>query len=117
MSNTKKEWAHMSIFEKIMQIFVNCVPLIIVGIVSYVAYGVPVECVGLDQGVNIWCLVHPGSYADVIGMILLWAGAFWLGGIPYYFIPFEDDDNQKWKPITRVAWLCCIAGPALITIF
>jgi hypothetical protein len=115
MANTKKEWASMTAFEKFMQIFVNCIGILIAGIVTYVAYGIPVECSGLDRGINIWCLVHPGSVADIIGFILLWFGCFWLSGLWGYFV--SDDDEDPWKTVTRIAWLCCIAGPALITLF
>lgn len=115
MANTKKEWAYMSAFEKFMQIFINCIALLVAAVVTYVAYGVPVECTGLDQGVNIWCLVHPGTIADIVGMVLLWFGAFWLSGIWGYFV--TQDDENPWKIVTRIAWLCCIAGPTLITLF
>lgn len=115
MANTKKEWANMSTWEKFLQIFVNVGALAIVAFVMIVAYCFPVECQGLDAGVNIWCLVHPGSVADVIGWILLWFGAFWLSGVWGYFV--ADDDEDPWKTVTRIAWLCCIAGPTIITLW
>jgi hypothetical protein len=115
MANTKKEWAHLTAWEKFMQIFVHCIGLLVAAVVTFIAYGVPVECTGLDRGVNIWCLVHPGSVADIVGMVLLWFGAFWLSGVWGLFV--KDDDEDPRKRETRVAWLCCIAGPAIITLW
>jgi hypothetical protein len=115
MANTKKEWANMSAWEKFVQIFVNVVVMLIPTFCMIIAYCIPVECKGLDAGVNIWCLVHPGTVADVIGWILLWFGAFWLSGIWGYFI--EDDDEDPWKTVTKIAWCCAIAGPTIITLW
>jgi hypothetical protein len=115
MADTKKEWANLSAWEKFIRIFVHCIGILIAAFVTYIAYGVPVECKGLDQGVNIWCLVHPGTVADIVGMILLWFGAFWLSGIWGLFI--QDDDEDPWKAVTVFAWLCCIAGPTIITLW
>lgn len=105
----------MSTWEKSFQIFVNVVCILIPVFVTWIAYGVPVECVGLDKGVNIWCLVHPGSVADVVGWVFLWFGAFWLSGIWSYFV--ADDDEDPWKTVTKIAWLCCIVGPGIITLW
>jgi hypothetical protein len=117
MANTKKEWRNMTAFEKVMQIFVNVAALAVALVVTIIAYWVPVDCNphDLDKGVNIYCLTHPGTVADVIGMVLLWFGCFWLSGIWGYFV--QDDDEDPWKRVTRYAWLCAIAGPALITLF
>lgn len=115
MANTKKEWQNMSFAEKFAQIFVNVFGLAVAAFVTILAYAVPVECKGLDSGVNIYCLTHPGSVADIIGFILLWFGCFWLSGLWMYFI--EDDDEDPWKTVTKIAWCCAILGPTLITLW
>jgi hypothetical protein len=111
MADTKKEWANLSAWEKFIRIFVHCIGILIAAFVTYTsptAYRLNAK--GLDQGVNIWCLVHPGTVADIVGMILLWFGAFWLSGIWGLFV--QDDDEDPWKAVTVFAWLCCIAGPS-----
>jgi hypothetical protein len=111
MANTKKEWAHMSAFEKGVQIFVNIAVLLIAALLPYFAYFVPVEC-DLDN-VYPWCWVHPGnSVGDLIGWVLYGFGAFWLSGIWGYFV--TDDDQDPWKTVGRIAWCCAAAGPLLI---
>lgn len=115
MANTKKEWAYLSTWEKSLQIFVNIVCILIPVFVTWIAYGIPVECVGLDKGVNLWCLVHPGTWADVVGWVLVYFGAFWLSGVWGYFVAQDDEDPWRW--VTRVAWICCIAGPTVITLW
>jgi len=125
MADTKKEWEHLTFFEKFMRLFVNSIGILIAAFVTYMAYCVPVECTGLDQGVNIYCLTHPGSAADAVGFTLLWFGAFWLSGVwspllawlsrsgSFYF----DDGADVWGVITKAAWLSCIIGPAIITLW
>jgi len=126
MADTKKEWKHLTFFEKFIRFFVNSVGILIAAFVTYFAYCVPVECTGLDQGVNIYCLTHPGSAADAIGFTLLWFGAFWLSGVWAPLLSWLsnvwgafnfDDGEDVWKRITLFAWLASIAGPAIITLW
>lgn len=126
MADTKKEWKHLTFLEKFMRFFINGLGILIPAFVTYLAYGVPVECTGLDQGVNIYCLTHPGSAADAIGFTLLWFGGFWLTGLwspvlswlSRIWGAFDfDDDADPWEAVTKIAWLCCIAGPVIITLW
>lgn len=110
MSNTKKEWANMTPFEKGVQIFVNVFVCFLTLLLPIFAYLVPVNC-DVDK-LYPWCWVHPGSVGDIIGWVLWIFGGFWLSGIWGYFI--EDDDQDPWKTVQIIAFCCVAAGPLLI---
>lgn len=115
MSNTKKEWQNMSIFEKFMQVFVNVMVLIITAILPIFAYLVPVEC-DIDK-LSPWCWVHPGTaILDPIAWVLWCFGGFWLSGV-WSYIPGIDDDQDPWATVTKIAWACTVGGPLLIILF
>lgn len=113
MADTKKEWANKSLGEKIAQIAVN---VLVIGIALFATaffYWIPQPC-DIDKQ-YMYCCTHPGTVMDIVGMILLWFGCFWLSGIWAYFV--QDDDEDPWKTVSTVAWLCAVAGPLLIILF
>lgn len=113
MANTKKEWRNMSAGEKFGQIAVNVIVIAIAVIATLFLYAFPQDCTGLDKQ-YLYCYTHPGTIADAIGMVLFWFGCFWLSGIWGYFV---QDDGEPWGTITKIAWGCAVAGPALILLF
>lgn len=65
------------------------------------------DCSGLDK-VYMYCRVHPMSGWDVLGLILFYFSCFWLSSLWRFLV--KDDDQDPWKTVTKVAWLCGPVG-------
>lgn len=113
MADTKKEWAHKPLAEKILQIFIHVAVIAIAIIATAFVWWIPQPC-DIDKQ-YLYCSAHPTTWGDVVGTILFWAGAFWLSGIWGYFV--ADDDEDPWKTVTKIAFACAAAGPFLVIFF
>jgi hypothetical protein len=106
MSNTRKEWANMSSDEKFVQIFVN--------IFCNFVWVFALHFMYFDSTSDAWAIVHPTTFADIIGTAFLIWCCFWLSGVWGYVIKAEDDDNPILGTITKVSWALGVIGVFLI---
>lgn len=106
MADTKKEWKHLTGFEKFVRFMVPALVLFITGLLPYFAFHVP------DSWPWVWS--HPGTaIVDPIGWVLWIFGGVWLSGL-WQYLPGIDDDESPWTTITKIAWGGMIVGPLLI---
>ena len=75
--------------------------VVVLCVVLFTAYGflIPQVC-DIDQ-VYLWCRLHPISFFDLVGLVLFYAGALVLSGIPLVekLELFNDENSSKWNVI------------------
>lgn len=108
MSDTKKEWAHTPLAEKIAKIAIQVIVLFIGGILPYFAYFVPAE----NSWPAVWISGDPGYLVAAVWTVYA-AAVFMLSGILFY-IPSVDDDEEPWKAITKWSTIFAVLGLLLL---
>lgn len=107
----KKEYKHLSTFEKIMTWAIPIGVLLILIVATLFLFVFKQECAGLDKEF-VYCYVHPATGWGILGLVLFYVGGLYISGIiPYaliWFFDVEDDATglAVGKVVALIFMLC-----------